>query len=106
MYANRLVFMVYFILGRFSPCYDVDRWLFMFRKFLKRLPKEDGKSELDWQQYYIEQTRHLWSEKEKALLEDLVRPVPELFRDVARQKSLVKSESWRYKKKRIGLQKI
>ncbi|KHF29531.1 hypothetical protein LR68_01601 [Anoxybacillus sp. BCO1] len=58
----------------------------MFRKFLKRLPKEDGKSELDWQQYYIEQTRHLWSEKEKALLEDLVRPVPELFRDVARQK--------------------
>ncbi|KFZ41743.1 DUF2621 domain-containing protein [Anoxybacillus flavithermus] len=59
---------------------------FMFRKFLKRLPKEDGKSELDWQQYYIEQTRHLWSEKEKELLEDLVRPVPELFRDVARQK--------------------
>ncbi|MGG3957115.1 DUF2621 domain-containing protein [Bhargavaea massiliensis] len=59
---------------------------FMFRKFLKRLPKEDGKSELDWQQYYIEQTRHLWSEKERALLEDLVRPVPELFRDVARQK--------------------
>jgi hypothetical protein len=59
---------------------------FMFRKFLKRLPKEDGKSELDWQEYYIEQTRHLWSENEKELLEDLVKPVPELFRDVARQK--------------------
>ncbi|MBA2870983.1 hypothetical protein HNQ85_001253 [Anoxybacillus calidus] len=59
---------------------------FMFRKFLKRLPKEDGKSELDWQDYYIEQTRHLWHDKEKALLEDLVKPVPELFRDVARQK--------------------
>jgi hypothetical protein len=59
---------------------------FMFRKFLKRLPKEDGKSELDWQEYYIEQTRHLWSEPEKSLLEDLVKPVPELFRDVARQK--------------------
>ncbi len=59
---------------------------FMFRKFLKRLPKEDGKSELDWQEYYIEQTRHLWGEEEKALLEELVRPVPELFRDVARQK--------------------
>ncbi|EMT44964.1 MULTISPECIES: DUF2621 domain-containing protein [Anoxybacillus] len=59
---------------------------FMFRKFLKRLPKEDGKSELDWQQYYIDQTRHLWTDEEKALLEDLVRPVPELFRDVARQK--------------------
>lgn len=59
---------------------------FMFRKFLKRLPKADGKSELDWQEYYIEQTRHLWGAEEKAFLEDLVRPVPELFRDVARQK--------------------
>ncbi|MBA2876431.1 hypothetical protein HNR31_003249 [Anoxybacillus caldiproteolyticus] len=58
----------------------------MFRKFLKRLPKADGKSELDWQEYYIEQTRHLWGDEEKALLEDLVKPVPELFRDVARQK--------------------
>ncbi len=55
---------------------------FMFRKFLKRLPKEDGKSELDWQDYYIEQTRHLWNEEEKELLEELVSPVPELFRDV------------------------
>jgi hypothetical protein len=59
---------------------------FMFRKFLKRLPKADGKSELDWQEYYIEQTRHLWGTEEKAFLEDLVKPVPELFRDVARQK--------------------
>ncbi|MFS0863862.1 DUF2621 domain-containing protein [Fredinandcohnia sp. 179-A 10B2 NHS] len=59
---------------------------FMFRKFLKKLPKEDGKSELDWQDYYIEKTRHLWPDEEKKLLEDLVKPVPELFRDVARQK--------------------
>ncbi|KAA6451999.1 DUF2621 family protein [Bacillus swezeyi] len=59
---------------------------FMFRKFLKRLPKEDGKSELDWQDYYIEQTRHLWKEEEKKLLEELVSPVPELFRDIARAK--------------------
>lgn len=59
---------------------------FMFRKFLKRLPKEDGKSELDWQDYYIEKTRHLWPEEQKELLEELVEPVPELFRDVARQK--------------------
>ncbi|EWH22395.1 DUF2621 domain-containing protein [Bacillus haynesii] len=59
---------------------------FMFRKFLKRLPKEDGKSELDWQDYYIEQTRHLWNDKEKELLEELVSPVPELFRDVAKAK--------------------
>ncbi|MEC0666574.1 DUF2621 domain-containing protein [Priestia flexa] len=59
---------------------------FMFRKFLKRLPKEDGKSILDWQDYYLEQTIHLWSNEQKQLLETLVQPVPELFRDVARQK--------------------
>ena len=28
---------------------------FMFRKFLKSLPKNDGKSDLDWQNYYLEQ---------------------------------------------------
>ncbi|USK36013.1 DUF2621 domain-containing protein [Bacillus sp. F19] len=59
---------------------------FMFRKFLKRLPKEDGKSDLDWEDYYIQQTRHLWDSRQKELLEDLVEPVPELFRDVARAK--------------------
>lgn len=59
---------------------------FMFRKFLKRLPKEDGKSILDWQDYYIEKTIHLWDAEQKALLNDLVEPVPELFRDVAKGK--------------------
>lgn len=59
---------------------------FMFRKFLKRLPKEDGKSILDWEYHYIEQTRHMWDDDQKALLEELVSPVPELFRDVARSK--------------------
>ncbi|MCA0988150.1 DUF2621 domain-containing protein [Guptibacillus algicola] len=59
---------------------------FMFRKFLKRLPKEDGKSILDWEDYYIEQTKHLWNENQKKLLEELVSPVPELFRDIARNK--------------------
>lgn len=59
---------------------------FMFRKFLKRLPKEDGKSILDWEMYYIEKTRHLWDAEHKELLEELVSPVPELFRDVARSK--------------------
>lgn len=59
---------------------------FMFRKFLKRLPKEDGKSILDWQDYYIEQTLHLWNDEQKQLLNDLVEPVPELFRDVAKGK--------------------
>ncbi|MCP8969109.1 DUF2621 domain-containing protein [Ectobacillus ponti] len=59
---------------------------FMFRKFLKRLPKDDGMSILDWEQHYIDETRHLWDREHKALLEELVSPVPELFRDVARSK--------------------
>jgi hypothetical protein len=59
---------------------------FMFRKFLKRLPKEDGKSILDWQDHYIKETIHLWTEDQKILLNELVAPVPELFRDVAKQK--------------------
>lgn len=58
---------------------------FMFRKFLKQLPKADGKSEMDWQNYYIEQTLHMWQEDEKELLNELVSPVPSLFRDVAKQ---------------------
>ena len=59
---------------------------FMFRKFLQRLPKEDGKSDLDWQDYYLKKSKHLWKQEEKYLLEELVEPVPELFRDVARAK--------------------
>lgn len=59
---------------------------FMFRKFLKRLPKEDGMSILDWEERYIDQTRHLWDNEQKQLLEELVSPVPELFRDVAKSK--------------------
>ncbi|MFD3445639.1 DUF2621 domain-containing protein [Microbacteriaceae bacterium 4G12] len=59
---------------------------FMFRKFLKRLPKEDGMSILDWESHYIEKTRHMWGNEQKALLEELIMPVPELFRDVARSK--------------------
>lgn len=58
---------------------------FMFRKFLKQLPKEDGKSDMYWQYYYIDQTKHMWNEPELALLNDFVAPVPELFRDVAKQ---------------------
>jgi hypothetical protein len=58
----------------------------MFRKFLKRLPKEDGKSILDWQEYYINETIHLWNDDQKKLLNELVAPVPELFRDVAKGK--------------------
>jgi len=59
---------------------------FMFRKFLKIFPKADGKSELDWQDYYIKKTSHLWPSDIQVLLEELVHPVPEMFRDVARSK--------------------
>ena len=59
---------------------------FMFRKFLKRLPKEDGMSILDWEEHYINKPRHLWADEQKQLLEELVSPVPELFRDVAKSK--------------------
>ncbi|MGQ7276477.1 DUF2621 domain-containing protein [Brevibacillus thermoruber] len=58
---------------------------FMFRKFLKSMPKHDGKSDLDWQDYYIEQTRSMWTDEGLALLNELVEPVPKLFRDVARR---------------------
>lgn len=57
---------------------------FMFRKFLKVLPKADGKSKLDWQNYYVEKSRDLWSEDSKSFLEKLVEPVPSPFRDIAR----------------------
>ena len=59
---------------------------FMFRKFLKQLPTEDGKSILDWQNHYLEQTIHWWDEDAKALLNELCSPVPELFRQVAKEK--------------------
>jgi hypothetical protein len=59
---------------------------FMFRKFLKRFPKEDGKSDLDWEEHYVNETIHLWGDDEKNMLNELVTPVPELFRDVAKQK--------------------
>lgn len=57
---------------------------FMFRKFMKVLPKADGKSKLDWQNHYVDASRHLWTEDSKAFLEKLVSPVPGPFRDIAR----------------------
>ncbi|WP_407271483.1 DUF2621 family protein [Radiobacillus sp. PE A8.2] len=63
---------------------------FMFRKFLKRMPKEDGKSMIDWEEYYVSETKHMWKATEKHLLEELVSPVPDIFRDVARQKIAAK----------------
>jgi len=80
------MFWVVLLWGLFMLAFLGIGGYFMFRKFLKSLPREDGKSILEWQEYYIEQTRHLWTEEQKALLEELVRPVPKLFRDVACQK--------------------
>ena len=57
---------------------------FMFRKFFKVLPMADGKSKLDWQNHYVEKSRHLWTDDSKAFLEQLVEPVPKAFRDIAR----------------------
>lgn len=59
---------------------------FMFRKFLKKMPKQDGRSDMEWEEYYVNETRKLWGTQEKKMLEELVSPVPELFRDVARHK--------------------
>ncbi|MGL6146838.1 MAG: DUF2621 family protein, partial [Macrococcoides caseolyticum] len=59
---------------------------FMFRKFLKRLPKDDGKSELDWQEYYINKALPLWNDDARNLLNELVSPVPDLFRQVAKER--------------------
>ena len=58
----------------------------MFRKFLKVFPKADGKSDLDWEEYYVDKSIHLWSDEAKEMLEELTKPVPELFRPVAKQK--------------------
>src|SRR5699024_4241765 len=58
----------------------------MFCQLLKKLPKDDGNSIMDWEVYYMNKTIHMWGEKEKQLLEELVSPVPELFRDVAKHK--------------------
>ncbi|PZE20800.1 DUF2621 domain-containing protein [Paenibacillus xerothermodurans] len=57
---------------------------FMFRKFLKVLPMRDGKSKLDWQNHYVESSRHLWTDESKRFLDLLVDPVPTPFRDIAR----------------------
>jgi len=57
---------------------------FMFRKFLKIMPKRDGMSKLDWQNYWVERSRELWTDEAKALLDQLVSPVPKPFRDIAR----------------------
>lgn len=58
---------------------------FMFRKFLRVLPKKNGLSEEMRREAMIEQSLPLWNEEGKALLNELVRPVPSLFRDAAKK---------------------
>jgi len=57
---------------------------FMLRKFMKVLPMADGKSKLDWQNHYVDASRHLWTEDSKAFLNTLASPVPAPFRDIAK----------------------
>jgi len=76
-----ILFWVIILLGSFAI-----GGFFMFRKFLKKMPKVDGMSDMDWEEYYVNHTINLWSQNEKELLADLVEPVPELFRDVAKHK--------------------
>lgn len=57
---------------------------FMFRKFLKILPQRDGKSKLDWQNYWVERSRELWTDDSKQMLDLLASPVPSPFRDIAK----------------------
>jgi len=57
---------------------------FMFRKFLKVLPMRDGKSKLDWQNYWVERSRSMWNDESKQMLDKLVSPVPTPFRDIAK----------------------
>ncbi|REK75677.1 DUF2621 domain-containing protein [Paenibacillus paeoniae] len=57
---------------------------FMFRKFLKVLPMRDGKSKLDWQNYWVERSRSMWGDEAKRFLDELVSPVPQAFRDIAK----------------------
>lgn len=76
-----IIFWVIILVGLFAI-----GGFFMFRKFLKKLPKEDGKSIIDWEEHYVNESLHLWDDRSKELLEEFCSPVPELFRPVAKQK--------------------
>lgn len=76
-----IIFWVVILVGLFAI-----GGFFMFRKFLKKLPKEDGKSIIDWEEHYVNESLHLWDDQSKELLEEFCSPVPELFRPVAKQK--------------------
>lgn len=78
-FMNSIAFWTFVLLGLMAI-----GGFFMFRKFLKVLPKSDGMSKLDWQNYWVERSRELWTEEAKTFLDMLVAPVPKPFRDIAR----------------------
>lgn len=78
-FMNSIAFWTFMLLG----CMCIGGY-FMFRKFLKVLPKADGKSKLDWQNYWVERSRPLLSDEMKGFLDQLVQPVPGPFRDIAK----------------------
>ncbi|MBE9917941.1 DUF2621 family protein [Paenibacillus donghaensis] len=79
MFMNSMVVWAFILLGSMTI-----GGYFMIRKFLKVLPKNDGRSKLDWQNHWVEASRHLWTDETKAFLDKLVKPVPGPFRDIAR----------------------
>lgn len=81
LFLGFIVFWGFVLIGLFAI-----GGFFMFRKFLKVFPKADGKSTLDWEEHYVNESLHLWTPEMKELLEEFVSPVPELFRPVAKQK--------------------
>jgi len=81
---NPGMFWIVFIWGMIMISFMAVGGFFMFRKFLKVMPLKDGKSKLDWQNYYVESSRHLWTDQSKAFLDLLVQPVPSPFRDMAK----------------------
>ncbi|AUD13876.1 DUF2621 domain-containing protein [Planococcus sp. MB-3u-03] len=60
--------MVHIILGRCVGRAVRDRRLFYVPKFLKSMPKEDGLSDLNWEEYYVEK-RSTYGEPKKRALE-------------------------------------
>lgn len=78
-FMNSIVFWGFIMLGAMTI-----GGFFMFRKFLKVLPKADGMSKLDWQNHWVEKSRPLWTDEAKSFLDMLVSPVPQAFRDIAK----------------------
>lgn len=75
--AKQLVYELHRILDLYTAGCMCIGGFFMFRKFLKVLPKADGKSKLDWQNYWVERSRLLWNDEMKAVLDQLVQPALE-----------------------------